>query len=111
MNEANVGVWTMMGPADAREAHTKGRITTLIYLSKEGDTKAEDRLLHEFTPTIEMLAKDMRNRNNPDADLEQAIEAGKEAFRRALRNYDYKTPFEAHMKLQVIYDMSRFLTQ
>lgn len=103
-------VWTTTCP-QIKEERSKGRITTLIYLSKEGDTKAKDRLLREFTPTIEMLAKDMVSRNCPNADLGQAMKVGKDAFIDALKNYDYKYAFEPHMKLYVIYEISRFLAQ
>ncbi len=107
-NEA-VGVWTAMCPQTTRDAHTKGRITTLIDLSKEGDERAAEQLLIEHTPTIEMLAKDMCIFNNSDADLKKATEAGKEAFRYALAKYDNKTVFEAHMKVYVIYGISQSL--
>ncbi|MCX6708864.1 MAG: hypothetical protein NTW67_04440 [Candidatus Woesearchaeota archaeon] len=110
INEA-VGVWTAMCPQTTREAHTKGRITTLIDLSKEGDTKANKRLLHEFTPTIEMLAKDMCNFNNSDADLKEAKRVAREAFDYAVRSYDHERTFDSHMKLYVIGELSKFLTQ
>jgi hypothetical protein len=109
-NEA-VGVWTPMCPETTREAHTKGRITTLIYLSKEGDTKASERLLREFTPTLEMLAKDMCTLNNPDADLKQAKRVAKEAFECAVLSYYYERTFDSHMKLYVIRELSKFLAQ
>jgi len=110
INEA-VGVWTAMCPQTTREAHTKGRITTLIDLSKEGDEKANKRLLHEFTPTIEMLAKDMCKRWKPNADLGRAVQVAREAFDYAVRNYDHERTFDSHMKLYVISKLSKFLAQ
>lgn len=94
-----------------KEERSKGRITTLIYLSKAGDTKANERLLREFTPTIEMLARDICRQWKPDADITRALKVANEAFNYAVLSYDHERTFEAYMKVRVIGELSKFVTQ
>ena len=105
------GTLAITQPHIIKEERSQGRITTLIYLSKAGDTKANERLLREFTPTIEMLAKDICRQWKPDADITQALKVANEAFDYAVLSYDHERTFESYMKIQVIGELSKFVAQ
>ena len=100
IREANAGVWTV---SPATEAHTKGRITTLIRLSKEGDTQAKERLLEEHLAGIIQIVSGLKSRFELKGDEEEAVRAGQAGLVDALTVYNpQKGDFKSYIRPFII---------
>ena len=102
INEA-VGVWTAMCPETTRDAHTKGRITTLIDLSKEGDEKATERLMEENLDTIRLIVAEQKRFYDLTGDENEAVRAGQAGLIEATCYYKpERRDFQSYMRPFII---------
>jgi len=102
-NEANAGVWTAMFPGKATEAHTKGRITTLIDLSRQGDVKATERLMEEHLDTIKQIVSEQKNLYKLTGDENEAVKAGQLGLIEAICRYNpERRDFQSYMRPFII---------